>query len=103
MRTGPDSERGDGFRGQAMVVVEYEPNRFMAFQLSGVDCVVELDQEVEDVWGWEPLSVIRPVSTRARIELQGFVVSQDQPSSRPSWAEPAQGEVGARRELPAAP
>lgn len=98
------------FVGRAGVVIEVAPNQFMQFILeirhgddSAGGCDISLNRNYETVHVAEHLSPMRAYEwTIADIRLRGRVISQEE-AERPSWAQTAQGEIGARGELEAGP
>lgn len=96
---------GQVFNGRAGVIIEVAPGHWVTYRLHRIDGTVDLERQtpepirLED-W-YEPLRQA-PTAWRARIMIEGDVMSEPEPCARPDWATDTPA-IGPRGKLPAAP
>lgn len=94
--------RTPGFRGRVGMVIEVGPQQFVSYRLRGVQVTTEHVQERDDFYAYDFLARTRSRPTLVRMEIEGYLDSQEW-TTPPSWAEEPQGEIEATRQLPAGP
>lgn len=94
----PISPHGSMFRGRAGVVVEFAPNQFMSWQMTGSFGTVEMERDETDLFASD--RVVRTLGlTVVRFSMEGMLVANERHAPRPDWATEPAGEIEGRRAI----
>ena len=94
----PGFELGSSaFRGRAGVVIEVAPNQFVSYVMTGTHGTLEIESDTEAIYSTDYLNPVAyiPISRIIRMEIEGYLASQEDMADRPSWAR-AEHEIEGR-------